>query len=128
MVKQSLSKSEVSLSRQPDTDEVFWSNFILPHAVHIHAAHGNAGVLPSSWGNSWQNTATEVLKPLDNPSVKAAPMKRQEIKSKQNITTYSDIKCRSIVAHACVILEHVFHSNFSLWKHLNFNWTVVYDS
>lgn len=34
-------------------------------------------VLPSSWGSSWQNTATEVLRPLDKPSVKAAPRKNQ---------------------------------------------------
>lgn len=31
-------------------------------------------LLPSSWGNSWQKTARVVLRPLEKPSEKAAPV------------------------------------------------------
>lgn len=52
----------------------------------------NTYVLPNSCGNSWQKTATDVLKPLDKPSVKAAPRKNKRTLLKSNYIG----KCRQI--------------------------------
>lgn len=41
-------------------------------------------VLPNSCGSSWQKTATDVLRPLDSPSVKAAPAEQQDKIYKQS--------------------------------------------
>jgi len=50
-----------------------------------------------------------VLKPLDNPSVKAAPMKKQtkQKPQTQNIMAYSGIKCRIIVAYVRIRLRPI---------------------
>lgn len=55
-------------------------------------------LLPNSWGNSWQNTATEVLKPLDKPSVKAAPV--EKLTRKRPITLFYGCFCKKKILPA----------------------------